>query len=77
MGLHLRMIKEQITCREGVLIMAEQTEQKKGIGPKVQAFGSFLSSMIMPISVLLLLGVLLQHYLFQMVGYQTKNSQQW
>lgn len=28
--------------------MAEQTEKKKGIGPKVQAFGSFLSSMIMP-----------------------------
>nr|WP_263314254.1 PTS mannitol transporter subunit IICB [Mammaliicoccus sp. Marseille-Q6498] len=28
--------------------MAEQAEKKKGIGPKVQAFGSFLSSMIMP-----------------------------
>ncbi|MCD5142137.1 MULTISPECIES: PTS mannitol transporter subunit IICB [Mammaliicoccus] len=28
--------------------MAEQSEKKKGIGPKVQAFGSFLSSMIMP-----------------------------
>ncbi len=50
MGLHLRMIKVQNTfyVREGVLNMAEQTEKKKGIGPKVQAFGSFLSSMIMP-----------------------------
>ncbi|EID87738.1 hypothetical protein CO23_2603 [Staphylococcus aureus subsp. aureus CO-23] len=25
-----------------------QTEEKKGIGRRVQAFGSFLSSMIMP-----------------------------
>lgn len=49
MNSHLRMIEIQTILNTGRCVnMAEQVEKKKGIGPKVQAFGSFLSSMIMP-----------------------------
>ena len=46
-----------------------QTEENKGIGRKVQAFGSFLSSMIMPnIGAFIAWGLLLQYSLMEAGG---------
>ena len=49
-----------------------QTQEKKGFGRKVQAFGSFLSSMIMPNIGAFIAWGFIAAILSTMVGYQIK-----